>query len=74
MPVDWRQLKHAYLLAAMLYLSIALVTNSTGWNHLLVLLTLVGHAYLAFKMDTVDFVLRALGGVPNNAQASWYEQ
>jgi hypothetical protein len=49
MAVDWQQLRHAYLLAAMVFLSLVLLTNSTGWNHLVVLLALIGHAYLASK-------------------------
>lgn len=69
MQVDWRQLRHAYLLAAMIYLSIVLLTNSTGWNHLLVLAALAGHAYLASQADSLEYFKRLLkDGLGNDSK------
>lgn len=59
LDVDMEQLKHAYLIVAMLFLTFVLLTEHTSWNLIVVTITLAGHAYLAIKLRTLQY-LRAI--------------
>jgi hypothetical protein len=62
MLINWVQFKHSYLLGAMLFLSLVLLSNYTQINHFLVLIVLVGHAILAIRSGTAAYVMDLLFG------------
>lgn len=53
--IDWRYIKHLYLGTSLVYLSIVIIAQATSINSWIVLLTMIGHAVLAAKENTLAY-------------------
>lgn len=60
--IDWEQAKHTYLLAAMVFLSLVLLTEAGTLRPWFVLIVLAGHAYFAAIEGTFGYLMNLFGG------------